>query len=156
MQKNSLPSLQTVNLDTNNFNENSLDNFILNQRVTHCWRKINGEYKLLPVCYTEKWNLSERKNMAQKIISAVRCGATAIAAIIDNSIIGFALLSDYLFGKNKEYIDLEEFYVSEPFRGNGIGKLLFEKICPAAKQSGAKKLYISAHSAEESIAAYKK
>lgn len=156
VQKNSLLSLQTVNLDTNNFNENSLDNFILNQRVTHCWRKVDGEYKLLPVVYTEKWNLSERKNMAQKIISALRCGATAIAATVDNSVIGLALLSGYLFGKNKEYIDLEEFYVSEPFRRNGIGKLLFEKICLAAKKSGAKKLYISAHSAEESISAYKK
>ncbi len=34
--------------------------------------------------------------------------------------------------------------------------MLFEQICFEAKQFGAKKLYISAHSAEESIAAYKK
>lgn len=156
MQKNKLQNLKIVYLDTENFNENSLDNFILKQRVSHCWRKINGEYQLLPVCYTEKWNLSERKNMAKKIISALRCGATAIAAMMDASVIGFALLSNRIFGKEKQYLDLEEFYVSEPFRRNGIGKLLFDKICLAAKQTGAKKLYISAHSAQESIAAYKK
>ena len=34
--------------------------------------------------------------------------------------------------------------------------MLFEQICVKAKEFGAKKLYISAHSAEESINAYKK
>ncbi len=156
MQKTELQNLQIVTLSTSNFNEKSLDNFILKQRVTNCWRKIDGTYQLMPVCYTEDWNLSERKNMAQKIISAIHCNATAIAAFIDNSVVGFALLSNYLFGKDKKYIDLVEFYVSEHFRRNGIGKLLFDKICLKAKRLGAKKLYISAHSAEESIAAYKK
>lgn len=126
------------------------------QRVTNCWRNVDGAYKLMPVDYTEDWDLLERKNMAKKIISALHCGATAIAAVIDNSVIGFALLSDLLFGSSKQYIDLKEFYVSEPYRRNGIGKLLFDKICLDAKRLGAKKLYISAHSAEESIAAYKK
>lgn len=156
MHKNKFLNLQIVQLNTNNFNENSLDGFILKQRVTNCWRKINGEYQLLPVCYTEEWNLCERKQMAQKIISAIRCKATAIAAFIDNSVVGFALLSNYLFGNEKKYIDLAEFYVSEPYRRNGIGKLLFDKICLEARRLGARKLYISAHSAEESIAAYKK
>ncbi len=105
MRKSELQNLQIVNLNINNFNENSLDNFILKQRVTNCWRKIDDTYKLMPVCYTEDWNLSERKNIAQKIISALHCKATAIAAIINNSVIGFALLSNHLFGKDKKYID---------------------------------------------------
>ncbi len=156
MHRTELQNIQMVNLNTGNFNENSLDCFILKQRVTNCWRNIDGKYKLMSVSYTEDWNLFERKNMAKKIISALNCGATAIAAVIDNSVIGFALLSDLLFGSSKQYIDLKEFYVSEPYRRNGIGKLLFDKICLEAKRSGAKKLYIPAHSAEESIAAYKK
>lgn len=156
MQKIELPNIQIINLNTSNFNENSLDYFVLKQRVTNCWRKVDGDYKLMPVCYTEEWNLYEAKKMAQKIISALSCGSTAFAAIIDNSIIGFALLSNFLFGSSKQYIDLEEFYVSEPYRRHGIGKILFEKTSSEAKRLGAKKLYISAHSAQESIAAYKK
>ena len=156
MQNSKLQNIQIINLEIGTFNENSLDCFVLMQRVTNCWRNVDGAYKLMPVDYTEDWDLLERKNMAKKIISALHCGATAIAAVIDNSVIGFALLSDLLFGSSKQYIDLKEFYVSEPYRRNGIGKLLFDKICLDAKRLGAKKLYISAHSAEESIAAYKK
>ena len=40
-------------------------------------------------------------------------------------------------------------------RGNGIGKTLFEMAAKWAKASGAKKLYISAHSSIETQAFYK-
>lgn len=44
---------------------------------------------------------------------------------------------------------------SEPFRGMGVGRKLFEKAAGVAREYGAKKLYISAHSSKESQAAYK-
>lgn len=156
MQINGMQNIQIVQLSSSRFNENSLDDFVLKQRVANCWRKIGGSYVLVPVCYTEEWNLYERKKMAQKIISTLDGGAAVFAAIKDDSIIGFALLSSVLFGSSKQYVDLEEFYVSEPYRRHGIGKILFEKVCLEATRLGAKKLYISAHSAQESIAAYKK
>ncbi|MBR4551353.1 MAG: GNAT family N-acetyltransferase [Oscillospiraceae bacterium] len=40
------------------------------------------------------------------------------------------------------------------FRGQGISRELFDKACAAAKEMGAQKLYISAHSSKESQAAY--
>lgn len=156
MQNINLESLQIVRLNKHNFNKNSLNDFLLKQCVTNCWRKINGEYKLVPVSYTEEWTLTDCKKTAQKIISELNCGSTALAAVSGSSILGFALLSNFLFGSDKQYIDLAEFYVTEPYRRNGIGKILFEKICLEAKRLGAKKLYISAHSAKESIAAYTK
>ena len=48
------------------------------------------------------------------------------------------------------------FHVSEPYRRRGIGRKLFELACKTAKEVGAKKLYISAHSSKESQAAYRK
>ena len=106
MHKINLKNLKIVRLDKNNFNKNSLDNFILKQRVEKCWRKINGEYKLLPVCYTEEWNLSECQQMAQKIISEINFGSTAIAAVLNNEVVGFALLGHSLFGNKKQYFNL--------------------------------------------------
>lgn len=156
MRKIVSENVKLIGLNDGNFNIKSLDNFILNQRVTRCWRKVNTEYRLLPVSYTEKWNLRERREKAEQILRAIKRGSTAIAAINDNGVIGFALLNNDLFGSNNQYADLAEFYVSEPFRRRGIGKVLFERICREAKKFGAEKIYISAHSAEESISAYKK
>ena len=46
--------------------------------------------------------------------------------------------------------------MSKPYRRRGIGKELFKLACKTAKEVGAKKLYISAHSSKESQAAYRK
>ncbi len=147
--------IEYVKLNASNFCVNSLDNFKRRQVVTHCWRSENGSYVLKPVTYTEDWGLQELRQVAEKIINALKVGAVAFGAVYCGEIIGFTLISNKLFGTENQYADLAEFYVSEPFRRKGVGRKLFGLSCRAAMEFGAKKLYISAHSAEESIAAYK-
>ena len=53
-------------------------------------------------------------------------------------------------------MDLAAIHVSQDMRGSGIGSCLLGKAKEWAKEKGAKKLYISAHSAVESQAFYKK
>ncbi len=142
-------------LNTENFSLTSLDNFQRYQEVFYCWRKTDGEYKLRPVHYIEDWDLCERRKLAERILKGIIGGCLAYAATLNGEIVGFAFLENKLFGSKKQYIDLAEFYVSKPQRRLGIGKKLFEMACNGAKGLGAKKMYISAHSAEESIAAYK-
>ena len=50
---------------------------------------------------------------------------------------------------------LDIIQVSLAYRGNGIGKKLFNIAKQEAKKAGAKALYISACSSEETIAFYK-
>jgi len=142
-------------LTASNFQINSLDSFKRFQSVKNCWRKVSDGYALLPIAYTEEWSLSERRELAEKILQQVSLGSIAYGAMEDNRIVGFALIINERFGSRNQYVDLAEFYVSEPYRRKGIGKKLFQISCIAAKKLGGKKLYISAHSAEESIAAYK-
>ena len=61
-----------------------------------------------------------------------------------------------LAGLEHKYIDLSSIHVSEDMRGSGIGRTLFEAAKIWSKDQGAGKLYISAHSAVESQAFYKK
>lgn len=138
-----------------NFHFNSLDNFKRHQNVKNCWRKTGDGYALYPITYTEEWSLSECRKLAEKILFQLSLGSIAYGALVDNHIVGFALIINKRFGSEEQYVDLAEFYVSEPYRRKGIGKRLFRMSCVAAKKFGGKKLYISAHSAEESIAAYK-
>lgn len=142
-------------LTVDNFSVYSLDNFKRYQSVTKCWRKVGNIYKLLPVTYVEDWSLSECRELSERIIDALKAGSLAFGAVCDNEIIGFALIDGKRFGSKNQYVDLAEFYVSEQFRRKGIGRKLFNLACNAAERLGGAKLYISAHSAEESIAAYK-
>ena len=147
--------INCVELTASNFNVNSLDDFIRRQKVSQCWRRDGEDYALKPVTYIEDWSLEERRQMAEKILNSLKGGSAAFGAVCGNEIVGFALINAGVFGSENQYIDLEEFYVSEPFRREGIGKALFNLACGAAKNFGAVKLYISAHSAMDSIAAYK-
>lgn len=141
-------------LTIKNFNLHSLDEFIRRQDVRECWRRADGSLTLLPIAYIEDWNLQQRRETAKEILNELEAGGLAYGAFCENKVVGFAALSPALFGSGKQYMDLALFYVSEPFRQRGIGKELFQMACRGARNAGARKLYISAHSAKETMAAY--
>lgn len=138
-------------ISDNNFSLTSLDRFDCRQEVRECWRRVDGRWKLLPIAYTD-----DSGPDARTMLDALRAGNPAFGAWAGDELVGLALLAKERFGSMGEYIDLAEFYVSLPYRRRGIGKQLFELACQGARELGASKLYISAHSAKESIAAYRK
>lgn len=143
-------------LSEKNFFLESLDGFIRRQDVRECWRRVDGAWKLLPIAYIEDWDLEGRRRRAGNILRGIREGGAAYGAWAQGSLIGFARLAPPLFGSQTQYVDLVQLHVSEPFRNQGIGGELFRMACQGARDMGASKLYISAHSAKESMAAYKK
>lgn len=130
-----------------------LDTFIRRQAVTECWRKINGEWQLCPIAFIDDWDNARQQEKTAEIINCLRDGKPVIGAFANGRLVGFAMLGERL-GSQGQYIDLSSFQVSAPWRGQGIGKRLFAAACDAARALGAEKLYISAHSARETQAAY--
>ena len=147
-------SIQIKLLTRDNFRADSLDGFIRHQEITECWRCMEGTWQLLPIAFTEDWDLKRLREEAADILSAIDEGSPVIGAFDGERVVGFAQLGERL-GSGGEYIELVGFHVSEPYRGQGIGRRLFAAICDAARASGADKLYISAHSSRESQAAYR-
>lgn len=145
-------------LELNNqiFNQNSLDEFIRHQEVKECWRKNRNNLVLVPNQFTEDWNLQKRREIARTIEQGISNGNICYGAFDQKKIVGYILLANQLFGTKKQYIELILFHVSEPYRNKGIGKELFKRACKGAREEGATKLYISAHSSKESQAAYRK
>lgn len=141
-------------LTANNFKYDSLDDFILRQDVKECWRRVNGTLTLMPVAYVEDWDPVQRRERAEEVINELEKGGLAYGAFCEDKVVGFACLAAEFFGSQKQYMDMALFYVSGPFRRQGIGRELFKMACRGAKDAGAQKLYISAHSAKESMAAY--
>lgn len=142
-------------LNNNNFNLYSLDNFVRHQHVSEGWRKVEGQWKLVPMEYEENWSVEQCREIVADMVSHMEKDRTTIGVFDGEEVIGFITVSHSIFGNTAKYVELVCFQVSEPYRGLGIGRALFYKACEEAGRLGADKLYISAHSSKESQAAYK-
>ena len=142
-------------LNADNFTGYSLDDFVRHQTVTECWRKIAGDWKLVPNVYEENWSQVQCREIAEDVVHHINLDQTGFGAFDDERIIGFATVSHRIFGAAARYVQLVCFQISEKYRRQGIGRKLFSMACEEARQLGADKLYISAHSSKESQAAYR-
>jgi ribosomal protein S18 acetylase RimI-like enzyme len=132
-----------------------LDGFHRYQEVKRCWRKENGAWVLKDVPFTEEWDGQELAHLTQELAHTVASGGAVLAALENGVVAGFASVENEPLGTQGQYLQLSNIHVSFEHRGRGIGKTLFFMACQEARELGAKKLYISAHSAEETQAYYK-
>lgn len=126
------------------------------QDVKQCWRKEDGQWVLKDISFVDNWGVQEKKFLADCLRNTLNTNGTVFGAFNDNTLVGFASVEGSYFGSNQQYLQLSSIHTSYELRGQGIGKNLFDLICKRAKNMGAKKLYISAHSSKESQAFYKK
>lgn len=125
------------------------------QDVKKCWRKEDGEWLVKDIAFTEQWGSNEYRELIKHLQNTIKTCGTVFGAFNKDILIGFASIENEFFGSNKEYLQLSSIHISYEYRGYGIGKELFSLICKQAKELGAQKLYISAHSAQETQAFYK-
>ena len=137
-------------------NRELFSHFIRHQTVVKCWRRDNGEWVIKDAPFIDDWSEADYKRLISCLKNTVATGGFVYAAFHDYTLKGFVSVEPELFGGEHEYIDLSSIHVSEDMRGKGIGTALFLAAKDWAKARGAKKLYISAHSAVESQAFYHK
>ncbi len=126
------------------------------QTVTKCWRKIGGEWVIRDDPFIDDWSAEEYVYLCECLKKTVSDGGFVYGAFKDGVLKGFVSVENGIFGGEHRYMDLSSIHVSQELRGCGIGTALFLAAKAWAKEHGAKKLYISAHSAVESQAFYKK
>ncbi len=131
------------------------DGFIRHQNITKCWRKENEIWIIKDDPFIDDWTDEDYQKLVACLKNTVNTGGFGYAAFFNNILKGFVSVESVLFSQEHKYLDLSSIHVSEDMRGNGIGKKLFLAAKEWAKNNGAKKLYISAHSAVESQAFYK-
>lgn len=141
-------------LDIKELNINLFKNFERYQDVKKCWRKIDGEWILKDIAFVEKWGEVDYEELVNYLTNTINSGGSVYAAFNNNRLIGFASLENERFGTENQYLQLSNIHVSNESRGLGIGKKLFNIMVEEAKKRGAKKLYISSHSSEETRAFY--
>lgn len=129
--------------------------FIRRQVVTECWRKESTEWIIKSDPFIDDWSEADYQTLIDCLKHTVSAGGFVFGAFCGKCLKGFVSVESGLFGGEQKYLDLSSIHVSEEMRGQGIGRVLFDSAKEWAKKEGAKKLYISAHSAVESQAFYK-
>lgn len=129
--------------------------FIRRQEVTDVWRRENGEWVIKSEPFIDDWSAEDYDFLVECLKHTVSSGGFVYGAFADGVLKGFVSVEAELFGGENRYLDLSSIHVSEDMRGEGIGRVLFGAACEWAKAHGARKLYISAHSAVETQSFYK-
>lgn len=130
--------------------------FIRRQVVTKCWRKEKGEWVIKDAPFIDDWTEQDYQVLIECLKGTAASGGLVYGAFYEGRLKGFIAVLPEIFGGENKYIDLAAIHVSQDMRGTGIGTVLFKKAKSWAKEKGAEKLYISAHSAVESQAFYKR
>lgn len=146
--------IQYRRLQEQEINRALFKDFIRHQTVTDCWRRENGAWCIKSAPFTDDWSEEDYRILVQCLKHTAATGGFVSAAFSDHCLKGFVSVESSLFGGEQKYLDLTSIHVSEDMRGMGIGKALFLSAKEWAKNMGAGKLYISAHSAVESQAFY--
>ena len=132
-------------LSAEEINRGLFSAFIRRQEVNLCWRKIDGRWQIKPAPFVDDWSEEDYAFLVACLQNTVRTGGVVMGVFLDGLLKGFVSVESAPFGSEKQYLDLTSIHVSQDMRG----------AADWAREKGAGKLYISAHSAVESQAFYK-
>ena len=127
----------------------NLDNFDRSQEVNRVYFNESGKLLLKDQIWTMDWSLKHKRKVAANLKSD-ECIAYAVWE--NEKVIGFVSVMKALIGSR---MVLDIIQVDQAFRGQGIGRQLFDLAVAEAKKAGAKELYISACCSEETVNFYK-
>ena len=144
--------LEIKEMTLNALHPKLLQHFNRYQKVQRCFRFENGKWVLKDTPFIEQWDEELKEEIvAMDFTNCLKSGGILWGAFNHkNELIAFANIGSHFFGSEHQYLQLMQLHVSYEYRGMGLGKELFQLCVQKAKQLGAKKLYISAHAAEES------
>jgi len=150
-----MEKIQYRNLEEKEISRELFRNFIRRQIVVDCVRREHGQWVVKADPFIDDWTEDDYHFLVTCLRNTVSAGGFVYAAFCDGCLKGFVSVEPGLFGGEHRYLDLSSIHVSQDMRGRGIGRALFLAAKRWAKENGAGKLYISAHSAVESQAFYK-
>lgn len=134
----------------------ALDSFVRYQLSQAYWKWVDGSYCLVSEeDFIDDWNQDALRQRVAILNQIIENQGHVILATLDDKIIGFAALAGKKLGINKNLIELKYCHVSQTYRGQGIGKRLFQHVVLISQTMGAQKLFISSHPSKESQAFYK-
>jgi predicted N-acetyltransferase YhbS len=117
----------------------------------------NGTLVLKPDHYDiNGWPPGEAEKYSPHLVECFDKGGWFYGLFDGGLIIGVVILEARFIGQSKDRLQLKFLHVSKAYRGQGLGKQLFELAKTEAHMRGAKRIYISATPSENTINFYRR
>ncbi|AXE31051.1 GNAT family N-acetyltransferase [Chromobacterium phragmitis] len=142
-------------LNTADIGPDWLDGFQRRQDVTLVYRGAPGDRRIATEPFIDDWSADERRALCRELAAMAEAGRVW-AAMEGENLAGFAAVSPEPLGPDGEYRQLKELQVDARWRGRGLGRELMAACVAGGRAMGARKLYISSHSAIETVSFYER
>lgn len=125
------------------------------EMIENIYRFENGTLVLRPHNFdVPGWPPGEAEKYTPILLDCFDRGGWFHGAFEDAELVGVVILDSKRIGKHKDQLQLKFLYVSSSYRNRGLGTQLFELTKAAARERGAKRLYISATPSENTVNFY--
>ncbi len=127
------------------------------EHIDNIYRVVEGELRLEPHNFDAPgWPADTAPTMTPLLHQTFERGGDFYAAFDGEQFAGLSVLDTVWIGPKRDLLQLEFMHVGRDYRGQGLGKTLFERARAAAKERGASGLYISATPTENTIRFYQR
>jgi len=114
-----------------------------------------GELVLEPEHYVMTgWPSGEAEAYTPLLLDCFDRGGTFWGAFDGDKLVGAAILESKFIGRTGDQLQLKFLHVSNTYRKQGLGRILFQKAADKARELGATRLYVSATPSENTVNFY--
>jgi predicted N-acetyltransferase YhbS len=100
------------------------------------------------------WPPGEREVYEPLLLDCFDHGGTFRGAFDGDALVGAAVLESRFIGPGRDRLQLKFLHVSRTYRGSGLGRTLFEQAAARARELGARALYVSSTTSENTVRFY--
>ncbi|MGC0151948.1 GNAT family N-acetyltransferase [Chromobacterium vaccinii] len=142
-------------LGASEIDQDWLADFQRRQQVTLVYRGTSGDRRIVAEPFIDDWSPDERRELCREL-AAMAGDGLVLAVTAAGQLAGFAAVSPQSLGPDGEYLQLKELQVDARWRGRGLGRELMQACIAGARAIGARRLYVSSHSAIETVSFYER
>jgi len=105
----------------------------------------DGEYSMAAEHHdVPKWSDAFKQEKISRLLEVYDSGASVYGAFDGDVLVGMSMLDHQTVESGDKRLNLEGMWVSQSYRNQGIGKVLFRMTAKEARSRGAHTLYVSA------------
>jgi len=127
------------------------------ETIEHIYTMRDGKLVLEPEHWdVSDWNDASKQERIANLQAVFDKSATFFGAFDGDKLAGMSVLDHNPVRTGVDRLNLEGLWVSYGHRGKGVGKTLFHMAAQAARSRGAKVMYVSATSSENTVHFYQR